>query len=71
MGLLVTLAAAAAPLGLGLGGVLGDLTGKNVPLLFAACGALTAIVVVGLGGRPAVLDFLGSAGRSAGTADAA
>lgn len=70
MGLLVTLSAAAAPIGLGLGGVLGDLTGKNVPLLFAVCGGLTAIVVLGLGGRPAVLDFLASGGRGPEPADA-
>lgn len=58
MGLLMTLASAATPIGLGLGGVLGDLTGKNVPLVYALCGGLTAAAVLALGARPAVLDFL-------------
>jgi MFS family permease len=39
MGLLGTLAGAVVPLGMAVGGIVGDLTGKNVPLIYACCGA--------------------------------
>lgn len=38
MGVVNTAAMAVAPLGMALGGVLGDLTGKNIPMLYALCG---------------------------------
>lgn len=46
MGFLATLAGALAPAGMAAGGVAGDLTGKNVTLIYTACG-LAAIVAVG------------------------
>lgn len=46
LGLLVTLANGLTPLGLAIGGVVGDLTGRNVPLVYAACGALAAVTSI-------------------------
>jgi MFS transporter, DHA3 family, macrolide efflux protein len=38
MGLVLALSRAASPVGMGLGGLLGDLTGRNIPLIYALCG---------------------------------
>jgi MFS family permease len=46
MSLVMAIATAATPLGMMLGGVLGDLTGKNVPLIYGACG-VAAVVFIG------------------------
>ena len=43
MGLVGTLGGAVVPLGMALGGIAGDLTGKNVPLIYAVCGALSCL----------------------------
>ena len=70
MSVVISVSGAAAPAGMALGGVLGDLTGKNVPLIFAACGVLAFMAVLGVVAKPAVRAFLGG-GRSAATAEAA
>lgn len=58
MGLVTTIAMAASPLGMLLGGILGDLSGKNIPLIYilSAAGVVTATLV--LGTRETVLEFL-------------
>jgi DHA3 family macrolide efflux protein-like MFS transporter len=46
MGLLNTLSGGLIPIGLALGGVAGDLTNKNVPLVYAICALLSVVVVI-------------------------
>ncbi|MBI5015510.1 MAG: MFS transporter [Deltaproteobacteria bacterium] len=53
MALLQTAAMGAAAVGAVLGGIGGDLTGKNVPLVYAVCGGLSTLAAVWLWGRPA------------------
>lgn len=45
MGLLNTMTGGLVPIGMALGGFAGDLTNKNVPLVYAVCGALAIVVV--------------------------
>jgi MFS family permease len=61
MGLWAALATALAPLGMVLGGVAGDLTGKNIPLVFTACGVLTVSVMAATLGRRSTRRFLARA----------
>jgi MFS transporter, DHA3 family, macrolide efflux protein len=61
MGLWAALANAVAPLGMALGGLAGDLTGKNIPLVFTACGALTVSVIAATLGRRSTRRFLARA----------
>ena len=58
MGVVMTVAMAIAPLGMALGGVLGDLTDKNLPLIFGLCGALIVAATLLLGLRRSVREFL-------------
>jgi MFS family permease len=46
MSLVIALSAAASPLGMALGGAIGDLTGRNVPLIYTLAGAAMALLVV-------------------------
>ena len=46
MSLVITLASAVAPLGMLLGGIVGDATQKNLPLIFAGCGIGAAAVLL-------------------------
>ncbi|HKI01707.1 MAG TPA: MFS transporter [Thermoanaerobaculia bacterium] len=46
MGLVNTLSGGLIPIGMALGGFVGDLTGKNIPLVYGVCGALTVIVIL-------------------------
>lgn len=46
MGVVVTLSGALMPLGMALGGVVGDLTGKNVPLVYALCGGAALLATL-------------------------
>jgi len=61
MGVVTTVAMAAAPAGMALGGVLGDLTGKNVPVVYGLCGGMIALAASILGWRRSVREFLASA----------
>ena len=58
MGVVTTVAMAVAPLGMAAGGVLGDLTGKNLPLIYGLCGAMIALGTMLLGWRRPVREFL-------------
>lgn len=61
MGLWAALGTTVAPLGMALGGLAGDLTGKNIPLVFTCCGALTVAVMAATLGRRSTRRFLASA----------
>lgn len=63
MAFVVSLASAIMPLGMALGGFLGDLTGKNLPMIYLFCGGAAAVLTL-LGARDrAFRDFL--AGKEA------
>lgn len=58
MAIVIALSSVAIPLGMGLGGLLGDLTGKDVPLIYGLCGGLALLWAVATATRPAVRSFL-------------
>lgn len=58
MGLVMTLTNAASPLGMVVGGILGDLSGKNIPLIYGICSAMIVAVVFLVGFRPSVREYL-------------
>lgn len=58
IGLLGTLGGAAMPLGMALGGFLGDLTGKNIPLVYGVCTALSVLSTLLLATRKECRVFL-------------
>lgn len=58
LGLLATFGGGLIPLGSALGGWLGDLTGKNVPLIFGGFGALSLLVTLALATRSECRKFL-------------
>jgi MFS family permease len=58
MGLVMTIANAASPLGMVVGGIAGDLTNKNIPLIYGVCGAAIVVSVLLLGTRRSVQDYL-------------
>lgn len=64
MSLVVAISGAVAPLGMGLGGVLGDLMAGRLPVLFTACGVATAALLALAATRQSFRDFL--AGPAAG-----
>lgn len=58
MGFLATLGGGLMPLGMALGGIAGDLTGKNVPLIIGVCAVLVLLVTLGLGFRRPCREYL-------------
>ncbi len=62
MGLVMALASAATPLGLAVGGVLGDLTGKAIPAIYVGVGAAAAATAAGAFLVPAFREFLAGDG---------
>ncbi len=46
MGVVITLSSALMPVGMAVGGVLGDLTDKNIPLLYSLCGGAALLVTL-------------------------
>lgn len=67
MSLVITLATAVAPLGMLLGGLLGDATARNLPLIFAGCGAGAALVVLAASTSRAFRSFLSEPPQPPGT----
>jgi MFS family permease len=61
MGLWTALVTALAPLGMALGGFAGDLTGKNIPLIFTTCGVLTLAITIPTLSRRATRQYLARA----------
>lgn len=57
-GLLGTIAGALSPLAMGLAGVIADLTGQNVPLIYIVCGITAAILALAVSGNPGFRRYL-------------
>lgn len=53
-----TLSGSLMPIGMVVGGVVGDLTGKNIPLVYGVCGVLGVIVASAAFARPELRRFL-------------
>ena len=58
MGLLATLSGGLIPLGMALGGFAGDLTRKNVPLVYSICAVLAMLVIVVATSRRECREYL-------------
>lgn len=58
LSVMMTLSGGLMPIGMVLGGVAGDLTGKNVPLVYAVCGGLALLVASGVFVRRDLREFL-------------
>jgi DHA3 family macrolide efflux protein-like MFS transporter len=58
LGLLNTMATGLIPVGMALGGFAGDLTNKNVPLVYAVCGALAILTVLSTTARRKSREYL-------------
>jgi MFS transporter, DHA3 family, macrolide efflux protein len=58
MGLLGTLGGAVIPVGMALGGIAGDLTGKNIPLVYTTCGIASFVFTLATLLRSGTRDFL-------------
>jgi len=58
MGLVIAISGAASPLGMGLAGLLGDLTDKNVPLLWGLSGVAISLVTLAFSLRLPFRQFL-------------
>lgn len=58
MSLVIALSGAAAPLGMLLGGLLGDATDKNVALIYLTCAGLLAAIALMATTRPKLREFL-------------
>lgn len=58
MALVGTLAGAVTPIGMALGGIAGDLTGKNVPLVYGCCAVASFLFTLLTLNRPGTREFL-------------
>jgi MFS family permease len=58
LSVIMTLTAGLMPIGMVLGGIVGDLTGKNVPLIYGVCGGLALLVASSLFVRRDLREFL-------------
>jgi MFS transporter, DHA3 family, macrolide efflux protein len=60
MSVIMTLSGGLMPIGMVLGGVVGDLTGKNVPLIYGVCGGLALLAACGVFLRRDLWELLAS-----------
>jgi len=58
LGLLNTMAGGLMPIGMALGGFAGDLTNKNVPLVYSVCGGLSILVILSTTARRSSREYL-------------
>lgn len=63
MGLAMALSQAAMPTGMAVAGIVGDLTGKDIPLIYHVCGGSAALLAAGAMTRPAFRRFLAGDAR--------
>jgi len=61
MGLWTSLVTGLMPVGMAVGGIAGDLTGKNIPLIFSTCSALTLAIICAALSRRSTRQFLAQA----------
>ncbi len=59
-GVLTTLAASVSPLATGLSGIVADLTGRRIPLIYLACGAIMTVMSVIIALNPGFRGLLAS-----------
>jgi MFS transporter, DHA3 family, macrolide efflux protein len=59
-GLLSTVSAGLTPIAMGLSGILADLSGKNIPLIYAFCGAVMAILTIFAAISPSFRGYIGA-----------
>ncbi|NKQ37396.1 MAG: MFS transporter [Chloroflexi bacterium] len=57
-GLLGTLAGALTPLAMGAAGIIADLTGQNIPLIYIACGVMAALLAILMSLKSDFRDYL-------------
>lgn len=62
MALAQSIGGAASPLGMALGGILGDLTGKDIPLIYTGCGGMMMALTLVLSSRRRFREFLSGRG---------
>jgi len=62
-GLLATIAGALSPLAMGLSGIIADLTGQNIPLIYMACGAISVILATAISMKAEFRDYLAYEGE--------
>lgn len=58
MSLLSTIAGSVVPIAMGLGGVVADQTGRNIPLIYGVCSAILVTLTALIAGMPSVRGFL-------------
>lgn len=58
MGVVMTLSGGLMPIGMALGGVVGDLTGKNIPLVYSVCGGAALLATLVGAARRDLREFL-------------
>ncbi len=57
-GVLSTISASVAPLGMGIGGVAADLTDKNIPLIYTICGLSVILIIAFFASRRPFREFI-------------
>lgn len=58
MGLVLAMSTASVPLGVAMGGILGDATGKDVPLLYFVSGVAVLLITLAAAANPSFRSFL-------------
>jgi MFS family permease len=58
MGLLSTISSSVTPIAMGLGGVIADQTGRNIPLIFSVCSVILLVLALIIAASPAIRAFL-------------
>jgi MFS transporter, DHA3 family, macrolide efflux protein len=59
-GVLSTLSAGLSPVAMGLSGILADLSGKNIPLIYMACGVVMAVLTIFAASSIAFRNYIGA-----------
>jgi len=58
MGLLSMISSSITPIAMGLGGVVADQTGRNIPLIFSVCSGILLLLALVIAASPAIRAFL-------------
>lgn len=57
-GLLATISGALTPLAMGLSGIIADLTGQNIPLIYITCGCISVFLAAAISAKAEFRDYL-------------